>query len=279
MEFNHFWQLIGRKKQTIFSLMLIAIVLVLVIAVLSPIKYGSQSKILVMQDGLKADTYTLSRTNEYMGNLFSQVMYSSSFYSLVMSNSNYQIDQNYFSGNQAQKMKKWRKNINARVYGDTGIIEINVYHENQRQAGQLALAVNDTLINQAYLYSGNENINIKVIDQPLVSERPVKPNIPYIVVITLIGSFIFSLMYIYIFPEEKYSIKFFKKGNKKKNQETITKEIKNENSEINQKTIINEIKNENSELNQSDQLNEYHRRLANNQDISDISGDIENIVK
>lgn len=263
MEYNQFWQLISRKKQTIFSLMLIAIVLVLAVTIVSPIKYGAQSKILVMQDGLKTDAYTLSRTNEYLGNLFSQIMYSSSFFNSVMSNSNYQIDQNYFSGNQIEKMKKWRQNINARVYGDTGIIEINIYHENQRQANQIALAVNDTLINQASLYSGNENINIKIIDQPLVSERPVKPNIPFTVAITLVSSLIFSIMFIYIFPEDKYSIKFFKKRKKQKVQDIIKEEEKEEFEKTNE----------------TNQLDEYYKRLAENKEDSDISGDIDNIVK
>lgn len=262
MEYNQFWQLVARKKQTIFSLILIAIIIVLVIAVVSPIKYGSQSKVLVMQDGLKTDAYTLSRTNEYLGNLFSQIIYSSSFFNLVMNNNNYQIDKNYFSDAQVQTMKKWRQNINTKVYGDTGIIEINVYHENQKQANQLALAINDTLINQAQQYSGNENITIKVIDQPLISEKPVKPNIPFIITITIIASFIISLMFIYIFPEEKYSIKFFKKRKKGKQEKMI--EVENDN---------------NNNLSETNQLDEYYRKLANKQEDSDISGDINNIVR
>jgi capsular polysaccharide biosynthesis protein len=259
MEYNQFWQLVSRKKSTIFSLMLIAVIIVLVITVISPIRYGAQSKILVMQDGLRTDAYTLSRTNEYLGNLFSQIIYSSSFFDLVINNNNYQIDKNYFNDSQLKKMKKWRQNINTRVYGDTGIIEINVYHENQIQAKQLALAINDTLITQAHLYSGNENINIKIIDQPLVSNRPIKPNIPFTLAITLISSFIFSLMYIYIFPEEKYSLRFFKKRKNKK--------------------VEDEIEEKKEEINETNQLDEYYRKLANNQENTDISGDIENIVK
>ncbi len=259
MEYDQFWQLISRKKQTIFSVMLIALVLVLVIIVISPIKYGAQSKILVMQDGSKSDAYSLSRSNEYLGNLFSQIIHSSSFFNLVINNNNYQIDQNYFSTNQTQKIKTWRQNINAKVYGDTGIIEINVYHENKKQANQLALAINDTLMNQAHIYSGNENISIKIIDQPLVSDKPIKPNVPFVLVITIIGAFIFSLMFIYIFPEDKYSIKFFKKSKKEKQEK--------------------KFKIEKNNISGTNELDEYYKNLANNQKNTDISGDINNITK
>ena len=42
----------------------------------------------------------------------------------------YNIDENYFSGNYNQQLKIWNKTVNTRAQGDTGIIDINVYHPN-----------------------------------------------------------------------------------------------------------------------------------------------------
>ncbi len=261
MEFNQFSQLVNRKKQTIVSIMLISLVLVLVASILSPIKYGAQSRILVMQEGVTSDAYTLSRTNEYLGNLFSQIIYSSSFFDLVMDNDNYQIDNNYFSGQQTERIKKWRNSINTRTYSDSGIIEINVYHQQPQQAQQIALSINSTLTSYSHKYSGNENIKINVIDQPLVSERPVKPNIPYIIAITILGSFILALIFIYIFPEEKYDIRLFTAKAKKS-----------------KKNIDQIIEEEEEESEEAKRLNEYYRNLEKNRE-DDVSGDMDNIIK
>ncbi len=275
MEFNQFWQILSRKKQTIFSIMLIAIVIVLVVTILSPIKYGAQSRVLVMQEGRSMDAYTLSRTNEYLGNLFSQIIYSSSFFNLVANNNNYQVDNNYFGSQQSEQLKTWRKTVNTRSYGDTGIIEINVYHTNPEQARQIALAVNDTLTTHGYKYSGNENIKINVIDQPLVSERPVKPNIPYTVAITIIGSFVLALIFIYIFPERKYDLSLFGKGKKRKEKK---KEVEN-NDNFNVEEIKEEEPEENDDIEEySSKLDDYYKDLGKHNE-DEISGDIDNIVK
>jgi len=268
MEFNQFWQIFSRKKQTIFSIMLIAIVIVLVVSILSPIKYGAQSRVLVMQERTNVDAYTLSRTNEYLGNLFSQIVYSSSFFELVIRNKNYQVDHNYFGSQQSEQLKKWRNTVNARSYGDTGIIEINVYHPVPQQANQIALAVNDTLTSDGHKYSGNENIKINVIDQPLVSDRPVKPNIPYTFAITIIGSFILALIFIYIFPERKYDLSFFGKRKKRKEKDNDDDSINEEIEEENNEDIIEK----------SSKLDEYYKNI-NKHDENEISGDIDNIVK
>lgn len=273
MELNDFWKLIARKKQTIFTIMLVSVIAVIVISIFATFKYGSSSKILVMQDGLRADAYTISRTNEYLGKLFSEIIFSSSFFNLVLNNENYNIEKSYFSGTDSEQLKKWRKTISSRSYSDTGIVEINVFHPNQNQARQISLAINNSLVEQGHIYSGNENIKINVIDQPLVSERPVKPNIPYLIIITIFASFIFSLIFIYIFPEDKYSLKLFSKKNKgktKRNKENIVT------PELNKNIINQEIEDKREES-----LDDYYKKIADQEykENEDIDGNIDNIIK
>jgi len=228
MELHEFLKLIKRKKQTIFIIIIVCLIITLGLALTQSFKYGSQSRLLVVQNNTGADAYTLSKSNEYLGNLFSQVAYSSSFYNFVLS-SQYDIDDNYFSGDENQKLKKWRQTVQTKTISDTGIIEINIYHPNYYQAQQLALAVNDVLINKNLNYQGNgQGIKIVVIDQPLVSTRPVKPNLPYLGGLALVGGFILALFYIYIFPEEKNSLELIrKKAYKKLAQNPITPNLYN----------------------------------------------------
>ena len=165
MEFFDFIKLLKRKKGTLFSLVFIIIILSIGFSLLSPLKYGAKSRLLVVQNTGGVDPYTVSKSNEYLGNLFSQVAYSGSFYNLVIS-SPFDIDKNYFSGDYNKQMKTWGKTIATKTIADTGIIEINIYHQNPYQAQQIALAVNDILINKNSNYQGGgESIKVNIIDQ------------------------------------------------------------------------------------------------------------------
>ena len=139
MEFFDFIKLLKRKKGTIFSLVFIIIILSIGFSLLSPLKYGAKSRLLVVQNTGGVDPYTVSKSNEYLGNLFSQVAYSGSFYNLVIS-SPFDIDKNYFSGDYNKQMKTWGKTIATKTIADTGIIEINIYHQNPYQAQQIELS-------------------------------------------------------------------------------------------------------------------------------------------
>lgn len=225
MDLKEFLFLIKHKLQTIILIMLTAIILVAGVSLLFPLRYEAQSRLLITQDTGVADAYTVSRSNEYLGNLFSQVARSSSFFDLAM-NSQYNIDQNYFKGNYEQKMKMWRNTVQTQTLSDSGIIEINVYHTDPYQAQQVALAVNDILMNKNTNYQGNgDKVKINIIDQPLVSSYPVKPNLIQNTALAAILSFVFALFYIYILPEDHYSWRLF--GSKKNHQRKHSRETHN----------------------------------------------------
>ncbi|QQG52830.1 MAG: hypothetical protein HY931_01170 [Candidatus Falkowbacteria bacterium] len=238
MEFNEFLKLIGRKKQTILAIMFVAVVLVIGLSLLSPLKYGVKSRLLVLQNAGSADAYSLSKSNEYLGNLFAQVVYSSSFYDQVIASS-YSINRDYFAGNYNQQLKKWRETISTSTQGDTGIVEINVYHTSTQEAKQIALAINDILMNNNQNYHSGQNIKVNIIDQPLVSAYPVKPNIPYNAALALVASFLISLFYIYIFPERRNDLNIVGGRHKKHvkvNEMDIARNIVEEREEMNQQT-------------------------------------------
>lgn len=233
MEFFDFIKLLKRKKGTFFSLIFIFIVLALGFSLLSPLKYGAKSKLLVIQNTTGADPYTVSRSNEYLGNLFSQVTYSGSFYNLVL-DSPYDIDKNYFSGDYNKQIKTWGKTVSTKTLADTGIIEVNIYHPNPYQAQQIALAVNDILINKNSNYQGSgQSIKVNIIDQPLLSNYPVKPNLPQNLIIALMAGLLFSMFYIYIFPEVRYNIQLWSRR-KQKNYKMIKQYLEQEPAEFEQ---------------------------------------------
>jgi len=228
MDLKEFLFLIKRKRQSIFVIMLATLIFTLIISLLFPLRYEAKSRLLITQDTGQADAYTMSRSNEYLGNLFTQVTSSGSFFDLSLS-SPYNIDDSYFSGTYAQQIKKWRNTVRTKTVADSGIIEISVYHTVPYQAQQIALAVNEVMISKKNNYQANgDKVRISVIDQPLVSSYPVKPNLVQNAGLALIFSFIFSLFFIYIFPEERYDIRLFghkKKQHKLKKREEATNTV------------------------------------------------------
>jgi len=222
MDLKEFLFLIKRKSQTIILMILTAVILTAGVSLLFPLRYEASSRLLITQETGMADAYTVSRSNEYLGNLFAQVARSASFFDLV-SNSQYNIEQSYFQGTYAQKMKTWRNTVQTRTLSDSGIIEVKVYHTSPYQAQQIALAVNDVMINKNTNYQGNgDKVKINIIDQPLVSSYPVKPNILQNTLLAIVFSTIFALFYIYILPERRYDWRLF--GSKKQQRRHYNKE-------------------------------------------------------
>jgi capsular polysaccharide biosynthesis protein len=213
MEMNNF---LKRKKKTIISIILLFVFLGSVFTFSQTFKYGAKSQILVIQEGgTGVDPFAVSRSVEYLSTLFSQVIYSNSFYDLVMA-SDYNIDKSYFAGDSNQRMKKWEKTVDAKSSADSGMINITVYHSDVYQAKQIALAINQVLVTQNSNYQGmGSSVRVMVIDQPVVSSYPLKPNLPINLIVSIIFGAICAFSYSYIFPEEKYNISFFAKKKKK----------------------------------------------------------------
>ena len=233
MELKDFIKLLSKKRQTIWAWIFVFIALGLIITFVQPLKYSAKSKLLVIQNTRDVDPYTVSKSNEYLGNLFSQVLYSSSFYDLTLS-SQYNVDRSYFGNDATRQQKTWKKTVKAQSLNNTGIIEMEIYHPDPYQAKQLALAVNDVLMNKNFNYQGmGDTVKVNVIDQPLVSNYPTNPNPLINFGLSVVLGVAFGFVYIYFLPEEKYNFYLFgkpKSRRKKKQKEILvqTKTVKAE---------------------------------------------------
>jgi capsular polysaccharide biosynthesis protein len=166
-------------------------------------------KLLTINTFKEADPYTASKSNEYLSNLLSQIVSTNSFFEKVK-NSSSNIDKSHFSGDQRKQMKKWNKTVKAKGLGDTGMIAVDVYHTDPAQAAEIARSVAYVLQTEHANYHGfGQSIQIKMIDEPITSSFPVKPNIVLNLSLALIFGIIFSLGYVYLFPEEKYDLRVF----------------------------------------------------------------------
>ena len=155
----------------------VTIVLSLVFSILQPFKYQAATQILIIQKQVpNLDAYTATKSAEKIGKNLASIIYTSSFYNNVIE-SNVNI-KNRFPQNDIERRKAWKEDIEARVIPETGILEISVYDEDKNYAAQLVRTISYVLVNKgAEYHGGGEGVEIKIVDDVLLSKYPVKPNI------------------------------------------------------------------------------------------------------
>lgn len=172
------WKIIKQRQSVIWWWLISLLVIAVLVSFLQPLKYSAESQILVVSDySQTSDPYQISRTNEYLSSLLAQVTYSSSFFEATVK-PEYQIDTAYFGDTAKKRMTNWRNTIKVKPINDSGAISVKAYHPDKQQAEKIVRAINYNLITKNNYYHGlGEKVTLKVIDEPLVSNWPAKPNL------------------------------------------------------------------------------------------------------
>lgn len=193
------WQTIKDKQSIIWWWLVGLLAAAILVSFLQPLKYSAESQLLVVPDYQQtSDPYQISRTNEYLSSLLAQVTYSSSFFKATVK-PEYQIDTTYFGDTAKKRMTNWRNTIKVKPINDSGAISVKVYHPDKQQAEKLVRAINYNLITKNNYYHGlGDKVTLKVIDEPLVSGWPAKPNLPLNFGLAIILGILIGLAQIYI---------------------------------------------------------------------------------
>lgn len=166
----------GWRRVVFFGV--IAMLVVTGLSFLETLKYSSTVRMLIIQPAaLNVDPYTAIRSAEQIGNNLAQVVYTTDFYAKVMGAPNFAIDPTYFPDNDAKRRKLWSQMVSVKVENGTGLLNITVYHPNKDQATAVAQAIAYVMTTDGANYVGGTALQIKLVDEPLVSRFPVKPNL------------------------------------------------------------------------------------------------------
>jgi len=207
MELNKFLSLIKRRKQTVFSITFTFLVIVLVFTFAQPLKYRSTTKLLVVQsNNSSSDAYSISRSNQFLGNILSEVIYSDSFFELVLE-SGFNIRKDAFSDNPNKRKKQWERLVSAKSFSDTGIIVVHTYHQDKYQAKQINQAIAYILKMKHNLYHGlGDKVSVRIIDKPSISDWPVKPNIILNAIFGVLFGLLLSFGFICLYSDKEIRI-------------------------------------------------------------------------
>lgn len=182
---------------TILLFASVGVVLAVLLSLTRPLEYSSTTRILITQELGVVDAYTASRSAERIADDLSSIVYTSTFFDKVM-DSGFQIDGSYFPNDPTRQREKWAKTITASVSRSSGLLAIKAYHPDVGQAQAIAQAVAFVITTQGWTYTSGGNITVQVVDEPLNSRYPVRPNIPVNAVSGLFLGAIGGAAYIFI---------------------------------------------------------------------------------
>ncbi|HBD04940.1 TPA: hypothetical protein DCZ32_00595 [Candidatus Uhrbacteria bacterium] len=174
---QHPFSILASAKQPIIFFAVFGLLLALLFSFLRPLLYSSTVRLLVIQQLGTVDAYTAGRSAERIADDLATAVYTTDFYELVMA-SGLGIDKNYFGTDEIKKRKKWGEAVSTSVSRGSGFLTIKVFHEDVSQAEQIGRGVASVLTTEGWKYTGGGNITISLVDAPLNSRWPVKPNIP-----------------------------------------------------------------------------------------------------
>lgn len=194
---NHF-EIIKRDWRKIVVVSLLIVLLSLILTLIQPFLYRANVSIFVVQkSSFSIDAYSASKSEERIANKLAQVVYSSSFLEEVLS-AGFDIDKSYFPADEYKRRQKWNKIVEAGVPAGLSKLDIKIYHQDPAQALQLVSAVSFTLTEKKREFIGIEDIDLKVLDSPLVSKYPVKPDVILNLLVGILVGLIIGIAYVIV---------------------------------------------------------------------------------
>lgn len=238
-------------------------------------EYSSTARILVIQNQqMQLDAYIASKASEAITKNISDAILSSSFRGQVIEK--YSDTPFVFYVNEKQKRNYWKKQIDVKIIPNTAILEIKVYNESAFNAEKHLNNIINTLLETHKDYHGaGDLIKLQIIDNPVTSTYPVRPNWFVNILMSLILAIFFNISFMMLFPNKYTNFdanlnNFFNSNHKKAKINQKIKLVFNQNTEIIEdnnkdieKTISNNQNLENQNKNISDDIDfeELRKRL------------------
>jgi len=193
----NYLNIIKQNWQTITLVTLVLVVLSLVFSLVQPFEYKSRVEFLIVQkQTYNLDAYAATRASEKMASNLASIIKTKSFYDKVMAGS-FGISRANFPNDEIKLRKAWQDKISTQVFPETSILSVDIFDKNKREADKIAKGVAGVLVNDSAEYHGGSDVSIKVVNQPLVSNHPVRPNIVLNTLAGLVLGLVISLSWVF----------------------------------------------------------------------------------
>jgi capsular polysaccharide biosynthesis protein len=223
MTITEFFKILRSKWETVLIVTILAATFGLYVNFFLPHYYRASSEYLIIQkQNAGIDAYTAIKGAEQLAYTYKQVIHSSSFLAQV-TESDFEIEPNYFGSTQVKVIKKWRKTAVLETVPNTGILKVDIYHPDQKQALNISQAISSVIKNKQNLFLGdNAEIETIPLSSSIVSNKFVKPRAIINTLLGLIIGFIGSIGFVTMFSQKSSK----KINTKLPSKEVITQPIK-----------------------------------------------------
>ncbi len=189
-------QLLERHWKTVAVSAAAMMVLAAALSFVRPLEYSSTMRLLIIQRAsVSLDPYTAIRSAESIADNLSQIIYTSVFFDKV-TGAGFKIDKSYFNANETKRRRQWSRMVSTQVTHETGFLQISVYHKNKDQASEIARAIAYALTTEGNQYIGGHDLAIQLVDTPLQSRFPVRPNVPLNAFLGAVIGVVLSALYL-----------------------------------------------------------------------------------
>jgi len=185
------------KRGMILIILGIFLFIGILFTIVRPFEYSSTSRVLIIHKiNPNLDAYTAARAAEKLTQNLATIIYSSSFLETLETSYNVNLPPD-----ESRRRQAWKEKITVKVQPGTSILQITAYDKNPEDAKKLDYLVANTLITQGQEYhGGGPDVVIKLLDKPLTSGFPTRPNI----FLNLAGALILGLIFAYLIILKEY---------------------------------------------------------------------------
>lgn len=156
----------------------------------------STDYLIVQNQSGSQDFYTLSKSAEYIGKVLNEGVYSELFVDEVVKTG--KVNKEFLPFDKKEKLKQWSKIVKVNRNAELGILSIEVFDNDKRQAANISDAIADVLTNKNNLFRGEgQNINVKVLSGQVIEKNPSITNIAAAMIGGFILGFLLSAMKVY----------------------------------------------------------------------------------
>lgn len=198
MQNNQILALIRKKAWSIilFGVLVASLSFLALVVKEKSFKVSTDYLIVQNQTG-NQDFYTLSKSAEYIGKILKEGVSSEIFINEVTKTG--KVNAEFLPFDKKEKLKQWGKTVQVGLNPDLGIISVQVFEDNQRQAQAIADATAQVLTTQNAIFRGDgQNIDIKVLSGPVVEKNPSLGNIAAVSIAGFVlGAMLSSLWFVY----------------------------------------------------------------------------------
>lgn len=147
-----------------------------------PKEYGSTFSVLIVERGQNLDSFTAAKSAERLTLSLNQILTTTSFADQVRARLTYAghapDNDPLFAEDATTRRKEWLRRFTSRTYPSVGLLKISTFDEDRGNALVAATAFANVLVDHGAEYmGGGGNVMLKVVDAPLASDLPVRPNV------------------------------------------------------------------------------------------------------